>query len=112
MKLKEILENLLDGPEEHKPPERKPDMGVLDANIQKYIDRAIEASPEAQRKLDWVKAKIEGPNVILTTKKAAIVFGARKAEKPTTATTIPLLYLKKYLNNPKMLADILLKKGM
>jgi hypothetical protein len=102
MKLKEILENLLDGPEEHIPPEKPANIGVLDKNIQKYIDRAMQ-EPEAQDKLLSVKVRIDGPNARLIIR--------NKNEGPHIAT-IPMLYLKKYLNNPKTLADILLRKGM
>jgi len=107
MKFIELLENIIDVGADNKlnePPERKPNMDVLVKKIQEAIYKAFQSSDEVKQKLNSATVlKIEGPNVHLRL--------YEKGKNPTTAV-LPMLYLKKYLNNPQILANILLKKAM
>jgi Lhr-like helicase len=103
MKLREIIENIIDMPEkEQTGPVQPANTSILSGQVQKYIDKAMQ-DPSVQGQLSSAKAVVQGPNVLLTT--------TDKMGKTTTAT-LPMSYLSKYFKSPKTLAGILLKKNM
>jgi hypothetical protein len=102
MKLMEVVEDVFDE-KSHEGPSRPPNMEVLNRQIQKKIDATFKANEEVRNTLQSATGKLEGPNVALT-----IVDKSGK----THAGIMPVQYLKKYWDNPKIFGDILLKRGM
>lgn len=103
MKLGNLLEELLDMPgSNQQEPSRKANIEILEKKIQDAFNKTLTIDPEAKKLLSSVKTKIQGGQTIVTT---------TSKEGKTSTSTFNTSHITKYLNNPKFMAELLLKKG-